>query len=355
MRKIRNLIEIYPWIIPTIIFSALVILGANMHPLWGDESETALFGRNILKYGLPKGWDGTNIMGINNAVVLDKNLLNHTSPWGQYYLVALSFGLFGESSFTARLPFILLSIVSLFLAYHLAFELTRNKRVSFLAVLILSLSVPFILFAYQARYYSLNLFAGLLFVTASILLDKKKFKIFFIISGIIFYYSNYVCFIAFYIATFIALLLYFKLKKSGFIKLKKLLYQYIVLGIIIAIFTAPWFLIMQPFATRGHIVIYSWKDILYGILVFLRLGLYPYNLNNAFPIVFLFIFIALLILEIRKKENFTVLIFPFSVAFFFIFIMAVFSLFAEVDTTFIHQRYTTLVFPFFRYYYCTPY
>ncbi|KKU75713.1 MAG: hypothetical protein UY01_C0006G0042 [Candidatus Nomurabacteria bacterium GW2011_GWB1_47_6] len=82
---------------PQKIFSLLLFLGATMHPLWGDEAETALFARNILRYGVPKGWDGVNIMGINNAAVLDKHLLNHSSPWGQYYLVAASFALFGES------------------------------------------------------------------------------------------------------------------------------------------------------------------------------------------------------------------------------------------------------------------
>ena len=102
-----------PWIGPTVLFAVLVILAANMHPLWGDEAETALFARNILRYGIPLGWDGTNIMGINNGVVLDSNLINHTSPWAQYYLVALSFKLFGESSITARLPFILSAILSI--------------------------------------------------------------------------------------------------------------------------------------------------------------------------------------------------------------------------------------------------
>src|SRR3989344_4117838 len=98
MQRIRDCIFRHPWVIPTIVFTVLIIGAAEMHELWGDEAETALFGRNILKYGMPKGWDGTNIMGINNAVVLDRNLINHTSPWAQYYMVAASFAVFGESS-----------------------------------------------------------------------------------------------------------------------------------------------------------------------------------------------------------------------------------------------------------------
>ena len=92
MRRMQSLIrQKFLWIFPCVLFAILLIIGARAHPLWGDEAETALFARNILSYGVPRGWDGTNIMGINNAVVLNADLINHTSPWTQYYMTAASF------------------------------------------------------------------------------------------------------------------------------------------------------------------------------------------------------------------------------------------------------------------------
>lgn len=338
----------YPWLIPTLIFSILVILGSLAHPLWGDEAETALFARNILKYGLPKGWDGVNIMGINNAVVLDKNLINHTSPWAQYYLTAASFAVFGQSSLSARLPFILISILSLPLIYCLVLEITGKKRVAFLTLLILSLMVPHILFAYQARYYALTTFTSLLLVFCTLKLLEPKLwpKIGFITAGTIYFYANYVSFVAFFIATIVAFFVYLILKKAPRQTLKKYLFHFLTLSAAIAALTLAWYLQLQPFEGRGQITFWDISNTVYGMFIFIKGGIYPYNNNGAFPILFLILLIIVFLLRMKRKAEVSSLLLIVLIPLFFLIVMAVFSLYFVVDTNFVHIRYTMVVLPY---------
>ncbi|MDD5415777.1 MAG: glycosyltransferase family 39 protein [Candidatus Daviesbacteria bacterium] len=343
--KSFRLFVIYPWLFPAIIFTILVLLGANMHPLWGDEAETALFGRNVLKYALPKGWDGVNIMGIYDAVVLDKDLINHTSPWVQYYLVAISFKLFGESSFAARLPFIILSILSIPLMYILSFKLTQNKFISFLTVLILSISVPFILFAYQARYYSVSSFASILLVLATLhILEKKLWpKLLFVFASVLFFYGNYVSFLAFYISLFLSFSINLLVKKEFFIRIKRFTLLFSGLSIIIAVLTAPWFFILKPLDSRGEIIFPSFFK---AVVNLFSLGFSMYNNNNTLPLGFAIFVVAFLIVKIYKKKPDPALTFVALLSFFFLLTMVVFSTMAVADARFIDNRYTTPVFYF---------
>ena len=137
------------WIVPTIIFAILVIAGARAHPLWSDEAETPLFGRSILRFGVPYGWDGVNL--ISYGITLNGDLVNFNQPWLQYYLAAISLLVLPQSSFAVRLPFILISVSTIPLLYLLTLRLTKDKTAAFLTILLTSLSVPLILFAYQAR------------------------------------------------------------------------------------------------------------------------------------------------------------------------------------------------------------
>lgn len=329
------------------VFALLLVLGARAHPLWGDEAETALFARNIITYGVPKGWDGTNIMGINNAVVLNDHLINHTSPWAQYYLTAASLKVFGESSFTARLPSILISILTLPLVYAFAMALFGRKRVALLAVWMLALSVPFILFAYQARYYSLQTFAAVLLSLAGLRLaaGNTRYTALFVLAGALLFYANYVSFAAFYTSCCLSLCA-FCFVQGGSAALMRFVGRLTIVSVGIFALTFPWFFLLSPFAGRGSLVVYSLADTIYGMGVFLRAALYPYNDANAFPIVFLPFFLFFLFRKPRAGSARMVFGFPVALAGLYLFIMAVFTLISQVDTTFVHVRYTMLVFPF---------
>lgn len=338
-----------PWILPTLIFGILVILSANMHPLWGDEAETALFARNILKYGIPKGWDGVNIMGIENAVVLNSNLINHTSPWGQYYLTAASFAVFGQSSFSARLPFIILSIISIPLIYLLTLKVTNDKKSALIATIISSLSVPFILSSYQDRYYAITSFCALLLTLSSLNLTRKSLwpKITFIVSGTLFFYGNYLSFAAFFASLFFAMLIFMKLNKEGFRNIKKFVLSFILLSIPIAALTTPWYLLLKPMESRGQLVLPTLEQGTASFFTLTKDAFSLYNNNNGLPKLLILALGIVLILKLNIKESISHLIFFFFIPCFFLITMSFFTLISVVDTTFIATRYTTVILPFF--------
>ncbi len=341
----------WSWIVPAVIFTIVVTLAANMHPLWGDEAETALFARNILQFGLPKGWDGVNIMGINNAAVLDKNLVNHTSPWAQYYLVALSFKLFGQSSFTARLPSIIIAILTIPLIYILAVSLTKSRKIAFLASFFLSLSVQYILFAYQARYYILTDFCGLIFFYAAYLLPSSnwKTKLLFIGSGIIFFYANYVSFLSFYVATFLALFFYRLIERESLRQIAKKTGQFGLLSVFIVFFTVPWVMLFKPLQSRGELMVLPFNDLLqsFGILFIGTLN-DSFNFSNVFPLGFYFLFFIVVLVYIirRVSKSLKLVLFLACIPLFYLFNMTVITASSYVDTVFVSTRYTTVIIPF---------
>lgn len=317
-----------------------------MHPLWGDEAETALFARNILKYGIPKGWDGVNIMGINNAVVLNKDLVNYTSPWLQYYTAAASFLFFPQTSFAARLPFIIFSVLSIPLLYFLTLKLTKDKLSSFITVLIAGLSVPFILFSYQSRYYALTSFAGLALAILIFKITEKNWwwKLIFVLSGVFFFYANYVVFAAFYLSLSASYLIYLILSKKS---LKSYIFNLLIASIFIAVCTLPWFLKMKPFDGRGEIVrpvvsISYIKDFTY----LFKSSYYPFNQNNAWPILLTPLLFGFIFYLVRAKKNVAFILFPSLLTLFYLFLMTLATAVAMTDTAFIHVRYTMNIFPF---------
>lgn len=336
------LFSFYPWILPTLTFAIMVIVGSTMHPLWGDEAETALFARNILRYGIPKGWDGVNIMGLNNGIVLNEHLINYISPWLQYYLVAVSFWLFGESSFTARLPFIVLSILTMPLFYYLSYLITKNRRIALLALWLLSLCIPFILFSYQARYYSITVFTGLLFSIAVFRLTQQTLfpKVLFAISGILFFYAHYISFIAFYISIFLAYISYLLTKRASLPQIRKFLYLFCIHSIILLVACIPWYLLLKP-ESGSNLSLSSIKDIPFRFIVSFAGALYGHNLNNLLPLAFIPLFSVILYRQRKQKEVLIFLLLPFL----YLTLMAVFNTVIEsYELTVI--RYATVIFPF---------
>lgn len=277
----------YPWIAPVIIFSILVFIGANLHPLWSDEAETALFARNIHQNCcLPTGWDGVNLIGYGNAVSLNSDLVANTPPL-QYYLTALSFRIFGESSFTARLPFILFSIASVIVLYYVTLDLTKKRLVATLATFLLSLSIPFVLFAYQARYYPLTVFFGLLFFYCALKLNQKGiFRVGFVLAGLLYAFSHYISFAIFFTSVFVSLTsdLLFPIRKK---ELREFVFSYISLGIVISLVMLFWFSYFRPLENRTQLTFTGIFDLISTMpSAFIEAARY-FNHNNSFPILFL--------------------------------------------------------------------
>ena len=137
------------------LWLVLANLGADY--LWEDEGDTAVLASNVLKYGVPKAWDGVTFTDSDKGARLNHDLVMVSHPWVQYYVAAGSFLLFGENTFAARLPFALAGWLTIVLAYVFVWQITANRRAAFGAAALLAFSVPFLLYARQCRNYSLNM------------------------------------------------------------------------------------------------------------------------------------------------------------------------------------------------------
>lgn len=232
----------------SLVYGVFLVLGGWAHTLWGDEAETALYARSILQYGVPRGWDGVNLMGFADGATLHANTLITSNPWPQYYLVAASFAVFGESSFAARLPFIFLAIISLPLLFLIAKQI-GGTSLGLIVALLAATSVQYILFSYQARYFSIISVAALLNFYSVGRRERFAFLLF-VGSGIVFIFSNYISFPFWYVSLFVSSVAVRLIDKDQFVE--KFIKKYITGGILIAAVFLPWFLYFQP-ARRGAI------------------------------------------------------------------------------------------------------
>lgn len=135
--------------------------------LWQDEAETALLARQVLAHGLPVATDAGRLLSDQ----LDRGDISAEglwiwSPWLPHYVTAASFALFGESTRTARLPFVLAGWATLLLSYPVFRRLTASRATARLAVLLLALSVPFLMMSRQCRYYALAALLSVAFLAA---------------------------------------------------------------------------------------------------------------------------------------------------------------------------------------------
>ncbi|PYM55151.1 MAG: hypothetical protein DMD79_23480, partial [Candidatus Rokuibacteriota bacterium] len=147
------------------VAALLLLYGLGAPRLWQDEAETALLGRNILRFGLPRVWDGNNLVAQYYALDFDSHLLYQKS-WLPLYLAAGAFALLGQGTFTARLPFALCGLVTVWLIWRVGRKLTGDGPTAVLAALLLALSLPFLLYSRQCRWYAPAMAVTLLLVEA---------------------------------------------------------------------------------------------------------------------------------------------------------------------------------------------
>lgn len=345
-----RLIKKYPWILSAVIFMVLVILGSLAHTLWGDEAETAFYAKTILKTGLPSAFDGTNITSVASGVALNKNLLNHVNPWLPFYLVALSFSIFGESSFAARIPMIIISCATVPLIYYLTLEITKNKTTAFIASLLASLCVPLILFSFQARYYTLNVVFGLTMILSSIKIPQGKIKprIFFIIAFSLYLYSHYVSGVILYSALFVSLVLSSYFRNRDLRKTFYLLSRYILLGFISFLLFLPWFILLNPLYSAVPPFISNFSAFLNSFPSWFKMGYRYFNSDNVFPNIFIVLLFIVVFIRLRAKKDITDIIFPALIIASYLLIVTVISAhMLTVNTFFTEIRYNLILIPLF--------
>src|SRR5256886_14229631 len=97
----------WPAIVIGAVAFGLIFTNLGTDYLWEDEGDTAALASNILKFGVPKAWDGAAFLDSDHGARLNRDLVMVTHPWIQYYLAAASFLIFGQNTFAARFPFAL--------------------------------------------------------------------------------------------------------------------------------------------------------------------------------------------------------------------------------------------------------
>lgn len=177
-----------------LIAGFLLFLNLGASYLTIDEANTGYLAKNILKFGYPRAYDGRNILPTFFEGSINKDYAWIEQPWLQYYITALSLKLFGINSVAARLPFSIFGFLSIIVVYKLAEELSNNKTVAKLSILLMTLSVPFLLYSRNCRYYSLVFFFGPMTFLSFLYWIKekrKKYLVLYVISSVLLFYSYY--------------------------------------------------------------------------------------------------------------------------------------------------------------------
>ena len=109
----------------------LLFHGLDNRPLWGDEAETALLAKNVLRFGIPKTVDGVNHITVLGDL-RDENAAHvwTWAPWLPEYLVAGVYRLFGENTWASRTPFTALGWLSVILLAHISYRIYRDHRIA---------------------------------------------------------------------------------------------------------------------------------------------------------------------------------------------------------------------------------
>jgi hypothetical protein len=142
-------------LLPLALACLLILPNLGDRNLWQDEAETALIAKNVLRTGLPLGWDGRNLVTQLSGREMTDSYLWGWTPWLMHYVAAFGMAVAGETAFGARWPFALAGCLTLPLFYVVVARVARDRALALVASLLLVTSVQFLLFARQCRYYSL--------------------------------------------------------------------------------------------------------------------------------------------------------------------------------------------------------
>lgn len=219
------------------IFLIFPNLGART--LWQDEAETALVARQMVKTStwLPYAMDDRGPISQDWNYQFSVSPLWRWHPWLQFYVTTLSFKLFGESAFTARLPFVIIGVI--FFWYYLGFLVRRGpKSPAFflIASFLVLTSAPFLLHLRQARYYALSVLFTLIAVDGYLDIKKGKRSFRYVFGSIALFHS----FLPGALALQLSLWIHLLIRSDLAVRQGRTLKQFAFAFSITLLFTLPW-------------------------------------------------------------------------------------------------------------------
>lgn len=194
----------------TALAALLIFWSLGGRYLWQDEAETALLGKNILMFGVPRAYDGTNLISQEASREFNqRDYLWRWSPWMQYYVAAISIGVLGPSTVAARLPFAVFGLLTVPATYVLARRLFESVWVARLSAFCLTVSVPFLLHARQSRWYAIFYLVSvvLLLCLARMVQGRRHAWLGFTAAAVVAFYTNYLTAVGFVACAAVAVLL----------------------------------------------------------------------------------------------------------------------------------------------------
>ncbi len=198
-----------PWCWAIAVLAAFLLFHQlGQRPFWQDEAETACLAKNVLKYGVPKVTDGVSIISQEQGREYGEDMIWSWSPWMQIYVSALGLKIGGINTFAGRFPFALAGVICILLTYRMVFVHYRDVQWARLAALFLALTVPFLLFARQNRYYTLGAILTILSMEAFI--PRRPTSAACVLAGIsmgLMFHANYLLLFSFGPAIYMAKLM----------------------------------------------------------------------------------------------------------------------------------------------------
>ncbi len=239
--------------------AALLLSQLGNGRLWQDEAETAVLGRNTLRYGYPRAFDGVN--HLNPALPTGRGYAWTYHSWLPMYMAAGSFWLLGPSTLAARLPFALLGLASIGLAFSLMKRLVRDPGVARLTLLFLVTSVPLLLHMRQCRYYAPAVFFSLWVVSAywRFLHHRRWSGPELVLSSVLLFHANHGAFLP----VVASLALHFAWTQP---ERRDRFHGILVVGSVAAL-TLPWMVFLQA---EQHHQPFSWDQIRHHLQFYFR-------------------------------------------------------------------------------------
>jgi hypothetical protein len=163
--------------------------------LWQDEANAALLGKNILAYGFPQVFDGRNLL-LSIPSDVDESLIYRLWGWLPLYINALSYWIFGISTWGARFPYVLMGLG--FFAW--TFLRVRTRKPLWVAALFLGLnvfSVPLLLHFRQCQYYAPSIIlVSLLYFLGEGDLTRPRRKAAFVLASLLLFHTQLLIWLA---------------------------------------------------------------------------------------------------------------------------------------------------------------
>lgn len=219
--------------------------------------------------------------------------------WVPYYLQSASLLLFGQSTFSARLPFAIAGVLSVWSLYSFTLLWTNRKAIAFLASMLLIASVPALLYFRTARYVALPILLTPLLLRCYIpIFDKAKWNpIPLTLVSIIYFHTMYVEFAGVILGMLTHLYIYRdRVTSSNLSKVKGS-------AIITAVFCLPWLAVTPAlmsklsefYTSASPLVDTSWWRFPKHFFAFL------FQINNY---IFPFILAPFLFISVLKHQRF---------------------------------------------------